>query len=160
MPKVRHLALKQEYPVLVHKLKSMVEVFAVSGKSEREGIEIVALWDTGAEASVITPEAAQRLNLVPVDRIRVSGVNNISMADIVRVSVGLPNRVMIDDLPVSVCNLVQGVDFLIGMDIILSGDFSISNHGGKTLFTFAIPPFENKTDLNEKAVAVNKRNNL
>jgi len=27
------------------------------------------------------------------------------------------------------------------------GDFSISNRAGKTLFTFAMPPFEDKIDL-------------
>jgi len=46
------------------------------------------------------------------------------------------------------------------MDIILLGDFSISNGGGRTLFSFAIPPFENKTDHYEKALAVNKRNKV
>jgi hypothetical protein len=55
-----------------------------------------------------------------------------------------------------VCNLVKDVDLLIGMDIILLGDFSISNGDGKTLFSFAIPPFENKTDYYEKAIAVSE----
>jgi hypothetical protein len=35
------------------------------------------------------------------------------------------------------------------------GDFSISNAQGKTLFTFAIPPFEDKLDLYEKALSEN-----
>jgi len=43
------------------------------------------------------------------------------------------------------------------MDIIQLGDFSISNGEGKTLFTFAMPPFESKTDLYEKALGVNER---
>jgi hypothetical protein len=59
-----------------------------------------------------------------------------------------------------VCDLIGEIDLLIGMDIILLGDFSISNCGGKTLFSFAIPPFENKTDLYEKALAVNKSNEI
>jgi hypothetical protein len=44
------------------------------------------------------------------------------------------------------------------MDIIQLGDFSISNGGGETLFSFAIPPFKNKTDYFEKALSINKRN--
>jgi hypothetical protein len=59
---------------------------------------------------------------------------------------------------ISVLNLIKDVDMLVGMDIIRLGDFSISNGAGKTLFTFAMPPFENKTDLYEKALAVNKQN--
>jgi len=42
------------------------------------------------------------------------------------------------------------------MDIIQLGDFSISNGEGKTLFTFAMPSFESKTDLYEKAITENK----
>jgi hypothetical protein len=58
---------------------------------------------------------------------------------------------------ISVLNLVKDIDMLIGMDIIQLGDFSISNGAGKTLFTFAMPPFENKTDLYEKALAENDK---
>jgi len=77
--------------------------------------------------SAITPEIAQSLNLVPFNRVRVNGINNISMADMVKNS------------NVTVCNLVKDIDLLIGMDIIQLGDFSISNGAGKTLFTFAMP---------------------
>ena len=61
---------------------------------------------------------------------------------------------------IPVCNLVKDVDLLIGMDIIQLGDFFICNGGGKTLFSFAMPPFEDKTDFYEKALEVNKRNNI
>jgi hypothetical protein len=33
----------------------------------------------------------------------------------------------------------QGIDVLIGMDIISLGDFAISNFDGKTQFSFRIP---------------------
>lgn len=33
----------------------------------------------------------------------------------------------------------QGIDVLIGMDIISLGNFSVSNYNGKTQFTFGIP---------------------
>jgi hypothetical protein len=78
------------------------------------------------------------------------------MADVVQVSIELPNKVMVKETPVMVCNLIGEIDLLIGMDIILLGDFSISNYGDKTLFSFAIPPFEDKTDLYEKALSINK----
>ncbi|MCL2233531.1 MAG: hypothetical protein FWB99_10705 [Treponema sp.] len=72
----------------------------------------------------------------------------------------LPNMVMVQEINVMVCNLVKDIDLLIGMDIILLGDFAISNGGGKTLFSFAIPPFDDKTDFYEKTLAANKRNKL
>ena len=78
------------------------------------------------------------------------------MADMVKVSIRLPNLVALDRVNVVVNNLVKDVDLLIGMDIIQLGDFAISNGSGKTLFTFAMPPFEDKTDLYEKALLMNR----
>ncbi|HCC36145.1 MAG TPA: hypothetical protein DEQ14_00210 [Treponema sp.] len=120
-------------------------------------MNVKALWDTGAMLSAITPEAAKSLNLVPFNRIKVNGINNTSYAEVVKVTIGLPNTVMVNETNVTVCNLVKDVDLLIGMDIILLGDFAISNAEGKTLFTFVIPPFENKTDLYEKALTANRQ---
>ena len=110
--------------------------------------------------SAITPQTAKSLNLVPFNRVKVNGINNISMADMVKVSIKLPNLFEVKNSNVTVCNLVKDVDLLIGMDIIQLGDFSISNGQGRTLFTFAIPPFESKTDHYEKALAINKRNKV
>jgi hypothetical protein len=72
----------------------------------------------------------------------------------------LPNNVRINPFIVteSVVASPPGIkiDGLIGMDIINIGDFCISNHGGKTLFTFVYPPFPNKTDLFQQAIEQNK----
>ena len=156
MPKIQHYAFKTEYPHLSFQLITEAEVHDASNPNKKS--KVTALWDTGAMLSAITPKVARNLNLIPINRIKVNGINNFSMADVVEISIGLPNKVMVDDVDVTVCGLVKNVDLLIGMDIILLGDFSISNSEGKTLFSFVIPPFENKTDLYEKALAVNKRN--
>jgi predicted aspartyl protease len=158
MPKPQHFAFRQEYPALSLRLITEVEVFDTSSEHPDNGIKVRALWDTGATGSAITPEVAKKLNLVPINRTRVSGVNSVSMVDVVEVSIGLPNKVMVENVNVMVCNLNQKIDILIGMDIILTGDFSISNGEGKTLFSFAIPPFKNKTDHYEKAFSINRRN--
>jgi hypothetical protein len=75
---------------------------------------------------------------------------------VVLVNLILPNRIRVNGVRVTVSD-IQGVDMLIGMDLIQLGDFSISNFEKKTIFTFAIPPFRNRTDLYEKAIAVSKR---
>ena len=130
------------------------EIFDVSQFPKKT--RVAALWDTGAMLSAITPEIAHKLNLVPFNRVKVNGINNSRIADVVKVSLMLPNQVVINNFNVAVCNLVKNVDFLIGMDIIQLGDFSISNGAGKTLFTFSMPPFEDKIDLYKKAIAVNR----
>jgi len=145
----KHFAFKSEYPAISLRLITEVELFDTSQFPRK--ITVSALWDTGATLSAITPDTAQKLNLVPFNRVKVNGINNTSMADVVKISIKLPNLIELKNYNVAVCNLIKDVDFLIGMDIIQLGDFSISNGAGKTLFTFSIPPFEEKTDLFEKA---------
>lgn len=153
---MRHSAFKNEYPNLAIRLTSETEIIDMSQVSKK--IKVKALWDTGAMMSAITPEAAKSLNLVSYDRKKVKGINNeVSLAGIARVRIKLPNITEIK-CDVLICNLVKDIDLLIGMDIIQLGDFSISNGAGKTLFTFAMPPLEDKADLYEKANAVNKIN--
>ena len=158
MPKPHHFSFKNEYPNLSSRLTNEAYIFKASSDVGKSGLKATALWDTGATRSAITPAVAKSLSLIPFDRVRVNGINNTSMADVVNISIGLPNLVVVAEVNVMVCNLVRDIDLLIGMDIILLGDFSISNGDSKTLFSFAIPPFENKTDYYEKAIAVNKRN--
>jgi len=160
MPNSRHYAFKQENPSLSFRLLTEAHAFNISNTSTKNGNKVMALWDTGATGSAITPILAKTMNLIPINRIRVKGVNNTSIVDVAKISIGLPNMVMVEEVNVMICDLNQGFDMLIGMDIILLGDFSISNGGEKTLFSFAIPSFENKLDLYEKAIAVNKRNKL
>ena len=155
MPKLQHYAFKSEYSNLSLRLITDVEIYDVSQFPQKT--KVAALWDTGAMISAITPEIANKLNLVPFNRVKVNGINNSSIANVVKVSITLPNQVVLNNYNVAVCNLVQNVDFLIGMDIIQLGDFSISNGEGKTLFTFSMPPFEDKTDLYKKSIEVNKR---
>ena len=150
MSEIQHFAFKSEYPNLSLRLVTEVEIYDVSQSPQK--MKARALWDTGAMLSAITPEIAQGLGLVPFNRVKVNGINNTSMADMVKVSIKLPNLVEVKNYNVTVCNLVKDVDLLIGMDIIQLGDFSISNGAGKTLFTFAMPPFEDKIDLYKRSI--------
>ncbi|GBU29359.1 hypothetical protein R84B8_02923 [Treponema sp. R8-4-B8] len=152
----KYFPFKNEYPYLPLKLITEAEVF--NSIQSQNVIRVRALWDTGAMLSAVTPEIAKKLNLVSINRIKINGIGSYSIADIVRVSIRLPNLIELNNARVSVLNLVKDVDMLIGMDIIRLGDFSISNGAGKTLFTFVMPPFDQKTDLYEKAIAVNKQN--
>jgi predicted aspartyl protease len=152
---IQHFPFKNEYSFLPLKLVTEAEVF--NSMQYQNIIKVRALWDTGAMLSAITPAIANKLNLVSINRIKINGIGNYSIADIVRVSIRLPNLVELKNARISVLNLVKDIDMLIGMDIIQLGDFSISNGAGKTLFTFAMPPFENKTDLYLKALAENDK---
>jgi hypothetical protein len=109
------------------------------------------IWDTGAQKSIITPYVAKKLNLQPIDQLTISGVTGKSPADIVVITLEIPDHCMHKNLEVAVCPFntdpKSDVNVLIGMDIIAQGDFVLSNGDGYTLFSFAVPPSITKIDL-------------
>ncbi len=107
--------------------------------------EFQAIWDTGATGVVISQAI-----------IETCGLTHTGFADSYHVGSDEPNRVrtfLVNlELPNQVrCNgiAIEGhtlsADMLIGMAIIGLGDFAITHPGGKTKFTFRIPP---QADIN------------
>jgi len=163
MSKKYHHAFKVEYSALVSEIVTLVAVgHPVIADHANANLpnQYRAIWDTGANGSVITRKIVDDLKLIPVDKIEIKGVNNVSVVDTHYISIGLPNKVLLPNVIVSECNLNSpGIDLLIGMDIILLGDFSVSNPNNKTIFSFCIPPHDNPVDLVEKSERVNRRKN-
>lgn len=98
-----------------------------------------AIWDTGAMKSCITKRIAEDLSLIPIGRTTLGTANGSTVADTYFVDIGLPNGVMVPKVLVNCADLGEGLDVLIGMDIISLGDFSITNLNGRTTFSFRIP---------------------
>jgi hypothetical protein len=106
----------------------------------------IAIWDTGAMGTVITPKVVADLGLKPSEQITVQGVGPAGTsqshpASTYLINLFLPNNVALAGIRVAESS-VTGCDVLIGMDVIGSGDLAITNHNGKTTFTFRIPPCE------------------
>lgn len=156
--KIPHFAFSIQYESIAKELVSESEIVNPLNNQRKK---YKAIWDTGATNTVITSRILEELSLTIVDTTTIIGVNskteNIQVA---LFNLLLPNNVSIKEVRGSVCTIVGDADILIGMDIIKFGDLAISNGGGQTLFSFAIPPFENKTDLLEKANKTNKNNKL
>jgi predicted aspartyl protease len=101
--------------------------------------KVVALWDTGAGISLIRPEVAKNLNLLPISKMYISTPTDEDVpTNVYLVNFYLPNRLKIPNVMV-----VEGIpsecDVLIGMDVIGLGDFAVSNYNGKTMFSFRMP---------------------
>lgn len=101
-------------------------------------VEFTALWDTGATNSVITQKVIDGCGLKPTGMKQVHGVHGPQVAETFLVNFMLPNRVGVVNLEVTRGELMDA-DILVGMDIITSGDFSITNVGGNTVFSFRVP---------------------
>ena len=99
------------------------------------------IWDTGATNSCITKKVIDQCGLKPIGMTKVHTVGGTKESELFLVNIGLPNKVGIPNIKVSEGN-IEGADILIGMDIIRMGDFAITHKGGKTKFSFRIPPVE------------------
>lgn len=101
-------------------------------------LEGVAIWDTGATHSVITQEVVDALGLKPIAITDVKGVHGTNKASVYLVCIYLPNKLNFPTVRVTLGELPDA-KMLIGMDIILTGDFAVSNYEGKTTFSFRFP---------------------
>lgn len=101
-------------------------------------LQFTGLWDTGATNSVITLDVVTQLGLAPVGQTTCYHAQGHTIANQYLINIGLPNSVGFSHVLVTE-GILSGTDLLIGMDIISQGDFSITNFGGNTCFSFRYP---------------------
>lgn len=128
-------AFTSKYDGISNRLMNDV-IVSYNGKS----VKTKALWDTGASGTNISKQIAEELELVPTGKVRNMTAGGVTVNDTYLVNVELPNKVIVEDIKVVASEIGnQGLGVLLGMDIIATGDFSISNKNGKTVLTFRTP---------------------
>jgi Aspartyl protease len=112
-----------------------------AGPSSSNWCTFKAIWDTGASATVITAAVAQACGLKPIGKTIVHGVGGQHVCNVYLVNIRLPNQVAYKLVRVTEGILPGGNngDVLIGMDIITTGDFAVTNLNGSTTFSFRHP---------------------
>ena len=98
-----------------------------------------AIWDTGATGSVITQAVVDACGLVATGMTEVRHVNGSSLVETYLVNIVLPNSVGYSGIRVTKGDLSGGVDIIVGMNIITTGDFTVTNVNGITKFSFRVP---------------------
>ena len=118
----------------------------------------MAIWDTGATSSSITKKMVDQLNLPPVGQAKVIGVHGEKIVNTYFIDLYLPNKVIVPKVKVTEASrLGPGKhDILIGMDVILLGDFAITNCNKKTIMSFRMPSHK-EIDFVPEAEAHNLR---
>lgn len=109
----------------------------------------IAIWDTGATNSVISQKVIDECGLRPTGMTRVHSATEIRDCETFYISIFLPNRVVYPFVKVTK-GLLKDCDVLIGMDIISTGDFAITQKDGKTTFSFRHPSGEEIDFVNRK----------
>ena len=142
-------ALTVTYNGISHRLISKVALFPAFDPKEHpnrppyDSYETDALWDTGATNSVITAKTAKALQLIPIGEIIMDTAGGKTTTSTYLINILLPNKVMYPGLKVAECqNESTGWGAIIGMDIITSGDFSITNVDKKTILSYRLPTFQ------------------
>ncbi|MBD5100950.1 MAG: hypothetical protein HDT29_06870 [Clostridiales bacterium] len=119
-------------------LMNKVAIESIGLNSINKEMKWEAIWDTGATSSVITKKVIQELNLKPVSVGKALTPQGEYYPYCYYIDLTLPNRVTVKNLLV-----MEGqpacCDILIGMDVISQGDFAVTNHNGKTTFSFRMP---------------------
>jgi len=134
------------------------EAFDVTKGQPPVARKFTGLWDTGASASVISRSVVDALGLMPTGMATVNHAAGTVQTETYLVGMMLPNEVGFPVLPVTLGTLA-GFDVLIGMDVICNGDFSISNFGGETVFSFRMPSLHHN-DFGEKNLLVDKAHKM
>jgi hypothetical protein len=145
----KHATLTYTHTELVDAILTPVELFS-DVYDEVTSYLTNALWDTGAMVSVVSPEVTAKLKLDIVDTIQITGITGESLAEVAVISIHFPNGAVIEDVRVAICDMSPGNEMIIGMDVITQMDIAITNGGGQTQLSFAIPPFENRIDFSNR----------
>lgn len=125
--------------VFTEKYKTIQRKLINSAIIESNGryVPVRTQWDTGATGTCISKELVELLDLKPTGLINVQTPSGIGTMNKYMVNLILNNEVRIMNLVVMDSEIGnQGIDVLIGMDIISIGDFAVSNFDGKTQFSF------------------------
>ena len=138
-------AFTKEEKGLINVLKTQVSVTIdkkINPNSMNPKAKFEAIWDTGATNTVISEKLAHELNLTPIGIAKVGTAGGVIEVNKYILGLKLPNNLQIQNVMVTAGKLGNNTDFLIGMDIITLGDFSVTNVNGKTTFSFRFPSCE------------------
>ncbi|MBR3414175.1 MAG: retroviral-like aspartic protease family protein [Bacteroidales bacterium] len=126
---------KKEYTTLVEDIMTECDIYSVNGRkfhTER------AVWDTGADTTIISSRIVKELNLQPYKAGGISGIGGATGSNVYLVHVLVPTGDFVTSVEVME-NDFQDIDVLIGMDVIVFGDFLITNKDNMTTFQFRTP---------------------
>ncbi len=98
-----------------------------------------AIWDTGATNSAITSRVVTECGLKPVPRAIVHTAGGDTECPVYSVCIRLPNEAGFAQVRVTEATITDGIDMLIGMDLIGEGDFAVTTSDGKTTLTYCHP---------------------
>jgi len=136
----RILEVEMDYDINVPEKMMVVTDAEVVNSETGVTLKCRAFWDTGATGSCISERAARQLGLVPFAKVQLRGVDSALRKNmyIARLNIG-PYTFNFQQLA-EYSDVHADTDLCIGMDIIGSGDFSLTRKHGKIMLRYQLPP--------------------
>lgn len=108
--------------------------------NNKDVLNAKTLIDTGANCSCISRDIVNKLHLVPIDVVTISTPSNQTIVNVYVLNIEINNEAIIEDVRVCDSNIGnQGLDLLLGTDIIQMGDLMIKNFNNETVLSFRLP---------------------
>jgi len=119
------------------------------------------IWDTGAGASVITQRVIDALGLQPtgITFVNTASENN-RQTNQYELDIFLSNDLVFRNVTVTEGTIIDGIDCLLGMDIIGVGDFSLTYYQGNTCMSFRYPSQHEVDFYNNPKIEANRTQRL
>lgn len=116
---------------------------ALIDMGDNKPLSVTAQWDTGATGTCVSHNVVEKLGLKPYGMQQVQTPSGRTTLNRYKINLVINEEVVINNLSVLDSEIGnQGIDVLIGMDVIGYGDFAISNFENTTQFSFRIPSQE------------------
>jgi len=104
------------------------------------GLNLKALWDTGANCCVISETTAKKLKLPNIAEVQMKHANGIDIVNTHMLSLMLPNNMLFKDIRAMSCKPVHNFDMIIGMNVKNKGDMTLVHKKKGIRFSFTYPP--------------------
>lgn len=137
-----------KYHAFTNKYKGLSNILVlpikISNPEDNNSItDTSGIWDTGANASVISKNIVKKLNLQPITFTRVNTASEQNViTPVYIIDLHLKEGLCINKLQVTEGALLDGFECLLGMDVISLGDFSVTNANNETVVSFRMPSMQ------------------
>lgn len=130
----------KKYKTIVSRIATQVWVvpdYEQYNNPMSEAKSLRGVWDTGATTTCISAELADEIGLIRKGRATMSTANGDIRVNRYYADIIIPSGLVMPEIEIADANLPKGIDVLIGMDIIATGEFNISCKGGFTTFSYS-----------------------
>ena len=136
----RILEVEMDYDINVPDKMMIISEAEVVNPETGDSLKCKAFWDTGATGSCISARAARKLGLVAFSKVQLRGVDSALRKNLYMTKINIGPYTFNFQRLAEYEDVHADTDLCIGMDIIGSGDFSLTRKHGKIVLKYQLPP--------------------